>query len=229
MLDEQVIRQMEYLKRLYESRFNPQERKAKLALWKVLVNNFLQNYVTVNDTVLDIGGGYCEFINQIRSKNKYLIDLNPDAKVFANPDVTVLNLNILSINEQQKLDIRFDKIFISNFFEHLNSAEELIEVLGFCYDILTPGGSLLVIQPNFKYSYKEYYDFIDHKLPITHLSLKELLETIGFRIDTLIPRFLPFSTKGRLASPTLLKIYLKFPIFWNFLGGQLFVKATKPR
>jgi hypothetical protein len=66
MLDEQVTRQMEYLKRLYESRFNPQERKAKLALWKVLVNNFLQNYVTVNDTVLDIGGGYCEFINQIR-------------------------------------------------------------------------------------------------------------------------------------------------------------------
>jgi len=55
------------------------------------------------------------------------------------------------------------------------------------------------------------------------------LETIGFRIDTLIPRFLPFSTKGRPASPTLLKIYLKFPIFWNFLGGQLFVKATKPR
>jgi hypothetical protein len=86
-----------------------------------------------------------------------------------------------------------------------------------------------VIQPNFKYSYKEYYDFIDHKLPITHLSLKELLETIGFRIDTLIPRFLPFSTKGRPASPTLLKIYLKFPILWNFLGGQLFVKATKPR
>lgn len=40
MLDEQVTRQMEYLKRLYESRFNPQERKAKLALWKVLVNNF---------------------------------------------------------------------------------------------------------------------------------------------------------------------------------------------
>ena len=57
MLDEQVTRQMEYLKKLYESRFNPQERKAKLALWKVLVNNFLQNYVTVNDTVLDIGGG----------------------------------------------------------------------------------------------------------------------------------------------------------------------------
>ncbi|MCZ8189847.1 MAG: hypothetical protein O9326_08955 [Microcystis sp. LE19-338.1B] len=104
MLDEQVTRQMEYLKRLYESRFNPQERKAKLALWKVLVNNFLQNHVTVNDTVLDIGGGYCEFINQIRSKNKYLIALNPDAKVFANPDVTVLNLNILSINEPQKLD-----------------------------------------------------------------------------------------------------------------------------
>jgi SAM-dependent methyltransferase len=229
VLDSQSTKQMEYLKRLYESRFNPGERKAKLALWKVLVEDFLQNHVNKNDSVLDIGGGYCEFINQIKAKEKYLIDLNPDAKLFANPDVTVLNLNILDVRDQKELDKKFDKIFISNFFEHLNNPEELIEVLGFCFDILKPQGSLLVIQPNFKYSYKEYFDFIDHKLAITHLSLQELLETIGFQIDVLIPRFLPFSTKGRPSSPFLLKLYIKLPIAWHFLGGQLFVRATKPK
>lgn len=49
-----------------------------------------------------------------------------------------------------------------------------------------------MIKPNFAYSHREYYDFIDHQLPITHLSLQELLETIGYKIDVLIPKFLPF-------------------------------------
>lgn len=177
--------------------------------------------------ILDIGGGYCEFINHIQGREKYLIDPNPDSKTFANPDVNVINLNILSLDDREKIPKRFDKIFISNFFEHLGNKEELIEVLLFCFDQLKPGGSLLIIQPNFKYSFKEYYDFIDHTLPITHLALQELLQTIGFKIDVLIPRFLPFSTKGRPASPSLLKLYLKLPFLWNFLGGQMFIKASK--
>ena len=156
-----------------------------------------------------------------------MIDLNPDAKLFAKHDVKVLNLNILDTNDLKKVDQEFDVIFVSNFFEHLASKEELVKVLAFCFHFLKPNGSLLIIQPNFRYSYKEYYDFIDHQLPITHLSLQEILQTIGFKIDILIPRFLPYSTKGRPASPNLLKIYLKFPFLWRFLGGQMFIKASK--
>jgi|SRR6478672_2528421 len=218
----------EFLEKLYANRFDYQQRKSKLALWKVLVENFLQNYVDSRSVVLDIGGGYCEFINQIQSKEKYLIDLNPDSKNFAAPNVTVLNINILNLDAHQLINQSFDYIFISNFFEHLNNKEELIKVLIFCFNCLNPGGSLLVIQPNFKYSIKEYYDFIDHALPITHIALEELLKTVGYKIDVLIPRFLPFSTKGRPASPTLLKVYLKLPLLWQFLGGQMFVKAVKP-
>ena len=157
-----------------------------------------------------------------------MIDLNPDSKVFADSDVKLLNINILNLDEQKLLKKRFDVIFISNFFEHLRSKEELVEVLLFCFNYLKPGGSLLAIQPNFKYSFKEYYDFIDHELPITHLSLQEVLQTIGFKIHVLIPRFLPYSTKGRPISPQLLRVYLKLPLLWNFLGGQMFIKASKP-
>ena len=216
-----------YLQKLYSNRFDPQQRKAKLVLWKTLIDEFLQKYVPKNSVVLDIGGGYCEFINHVKAQEKYLIDLNPDAKVFAEPDIKVLNLNILDIKEQEQINRQFDIIFISNFFEHLANKEELIQVLAFCFSYLKHGGSLLIIQPNFKYSYKEYYDLIDHQLPITHLSLQELLQTIGFKIDVLIPRFLPFSTKGRPASPSLLKLYLKLPFIWKFLGGQMFIKASK--
>ncbi|MEG3920625.1 methyltransferase domain-containing protein [Microcoleus sp. T3_A4] len=217
-----------YLKNLYANRFDSRQLQAKVALWKVLIDEFLQDYVPPESTVLDIGGGYCEFINQIRAKKKYLIDLNPDSNLFANPDVKVLNIDVLSFENQPAFRKQFDRIFISNFFEHLRNKEELLQIISFCFEALKPGGSLLVVQPNFKYSFKEYYDFIDHQLPITHLSLQELLQTVGFEIDLIIPRFLPFSTKGRPASPLLLKLYLKLPLLWRFLGGQMFVKASKP-
>ena len=217
-----------YLKKLYANRFDAGQMQAKRVLWKVLIDEFLQKYVPTKSTVLDIGGGYCEFINQIQAGEKCLIDLNPDSKLFASPDVKLLNLDVLNLGESPAFTEQFDRIFISNFFEHLRNKEELIKIISFCFDALNPGGSLLVIQPNFKYSYKEYYDFIDHQLPITHLSLQELLQTVGFEIDMMIPRFLPFSTKGRPASPLLLKIYLKLPFLWQFLGGQMFVKASKP-
>jgi 2-polyprenyl-3-methyl-5-hydroxy-6-metoxy-1,4-benzoquinol methylase len=222
------MQQEEYLAKLYFNRFDKKERQAKNKLWKVLIESFLQKYVDKNSTVLDIGGGYCEFINQIRAKEKYLIDLNPDSKKFAHPNVNVLNINILDFNQTKLLTQQFDQIFVSNFFEHLRSKEELMDVLGFCFQHLNPGGSLLIIQPNFKYSYKEYYDFIDHHLPITHLSLAEVLKAVGFEIKQLIPKFLPFSTKGRPSSSVLLKIYLQIPFVWQFLGAQMFVKASKP-
>lgn len=222
------MQQQEYLSKLYSNRFNLQEQQAKLKLWKVLIKQFLQKYVGRDAVVLDIGGGYCEFINQVEAREKYLIDLNPDAKKFADPDVKVMNINVLDYEQREALTQRFDRIFVSNFFEHLNSKEELIEVLAFCYQHLNPGGKLLVIQPNFKYSFKEYYDFIDHQLPITHISLEEVLKTIGFHIDLLIPKFLPFSTKGRPSSPMLLKVYLNLPIAWKILGAQMFVVASRP-
>ncbi|MCC3471246.1 MULTISPECIES: methyltransferase domain-containing protein [unclassified Microcoleus] len=216
-----------YLKKLYANRFDSRQMQAKVALWKVLIDEFLQDYVPPESAVLDIGGGYCEFINQIRAGEKCLIDLNPDSKLFADADVKVLNIDVLNLDKHTSFSQQFDRIFISNFFEHLRNKEELIQIISFCFEALKPEGSLLVIQPNFKYSFKEYYDFIDHQLPITHLSLQELLQTVGFEIDLIIPRFLPFSTKGRPASPLMLKIYLKLPFLWRFLGGQMFVKASK--
>jgi SAM-dependent methyltransferase len=218
-----------YLKKLYANRFDSRQMQAKVALWKVLIDEFLQDYVPPESALLDIGGGYCEFINQITAGEKCLIDLNPDSKLFADTDVKVLNIDVLNLDNHTSFTEQFDRIFISNFFEHLRNKEELVQIISFCFDALKPSGSILVIQPNFKYSYKEYYDFIDHQLPITHLSLQELLQTVGFKVDVMIPRFLPFSTKGRPASPLLLKVYLKLPFLWRFLGGQMFVKASKIR
>ncbi|MFM6025923.1 MAG: hypothetical protein ACKPER_23880 [Dolichospermum sp.] len=58
--------QAEYLKVLYANRFDSKQRRAKNALWKVLIQSFLQAHVVRNGRVLDIAGGYCEFINQVQ-------------------------------------------------------------------------------------------------------------------------------------------------------------------
>ncbi len=48
----------EYLKKLYYNRFDSKDRKDKFALWKVLIEEFLQKYVEQDSVILDIGGGY---------------------------------------------------------------------------------------------------------------------------------------------------------------------------
>lgn len=57
-MNNNLINQQEYyLQQLYNNRFDPQQRKAKLLLWKTLIKDFLQTYINPNGSVLDIGGG----------------------------------------------------------------------------------------------------------------------------------------------------------------------------
>ena len=51
---------------LYKQRFNKNELHRKNAIWKILCKNFFQKYISKNSSVLDIGAGYCEFINNIQ-------------------------------------------------------------------------------------------------------------------------------------------------------------------
>ena len=214
---------------LYRKRF-PEDRVAyRNKLWNIFIDNFLSKHIYPDDVLLDIGGGYCEFINNINARKKYVIDENADIKNYANEDVTVIHSSIFQQNEQLRNIEELSCIFISNFLEHLISIErnQVIDTLAFCYSKLKPGGRLIIIQPNFRYCYKDYYDFIDHHIPLTHLSMKEALETLNFRIELIYPKFLPYSTVGKEHPPQWLRIYLSMPILWKIFGKQMFIKAIK--
>jgi len=58
-----------------------------------------------------------------------------------------------------------------------------------------------MMQPNIKYVGDDYWDFYDHM--ITN-SFAELLEHCGYTIETMIPRFVPYTTKSRLPQHPLL-------------------------
>ena len=210
---------------LYRTRFSTKERARKRALWKVLCKQFLQRYVRASDVVVDLGAGYGEFINNIQCGQKYAVDLNEETAYAVDADVVFLKRRAYELDDVD--DGSVDIVFASNFFEHLTSKEELMSTLREARRILRAGGKLLILQPNIRYAFREYWDFLDHHLPLSHESMTEAIELAGFTVLECRPRFMPYSTKSRLPqSPALLRIYLRVPPLQWLLGGQMFLVAA---
>lgn len=191
------------------------------SLWRVLCR-YLQADVGVNGTVMELGGGYCHFINHIRAREKHVLDVYEGTREFATNGVQV---HIQPCSELSDFETNhFDTVFASNLFEHL-TRDELNSTLRGIHRIIRPGGRLLIIQPNFKDAYREYFDDYTHLLVFTDMSLCDLLVAHNFHIRKVFPRFLPFSLKsGRTPKPAwLLALYLKLPV--KFLGGQMYIVA----
>jgi SAM-dependent methyltransferase len=210
---------------LYARRFDAAERAAKARLWAVLCADFLQRYVAPDAAVLDLGAGNCEFINHIRCARKFAVDGNPALADYAAADV---HAHCGPVHDLGWLPGPVDVVFSSNVFEHLPSSEALLAVLRAAHDALRPGGRLIVIQPNIRFAYREYWDFLDHRLPLSDRSLAEAVGLTGFAVRELRPRFLPYSTKGlRLGAPPLLRLYLRCPPLQWLTGKQLLLVAER--
>jgi len=87
----------------------------------------------------------------------------------------------------------------SNFLERLPDKNALRPYSDEVGCVLRPSGRFIVIGPNICCDYAEYWDFFDHYLPLSHLSLAEGLEANGFIVTCNIPRFLPYTMLGRPA------------------------------
>ena len=75
-----------------------------------------------------------------------------------------------------------------------------------------------------------YWDFIDHKVALTHRSLAEAAELSGLETVRVIKRFLPYTTKRRLpVKPALVRAYLAFRPAWHLFGKQTLYIARRPK
>src|SRR5258708_32947582 len=93
---------------------------------------------------------------------------------------------------------------------------------------LKPGGRIAVMGPNFKYAYRDYFDFADHTVILTELGLAEHLYGAGFEIESIYPKFLPLSFRGGIpVSRFLVRTYLSLPLAWRIMGKQCLLVATK--
>jgi SAM-dependent methyltransferase len=214
------------LEAIYQRRFG-RHLVFRRQMWKILCTDFFQRYIPIDSTVMEIGAGYCEFINNIHARSRIAVDLNPDTRRLASPDVKViLSSSVdLSVLETDSVNVAF----ASNFFEHL-SRDDILCTMKEVARVLAANGRFLILQPNIRFCYRDYWMFFDHVTPLDDRSLTEALEISGFKVVHVVPRFLPYTTESRLPkSPFFVKAYLHAPIVWRFLGAQTFVVAEVAR
>src|SRR5258708_28626367 len=76
------------LEQIYKNRFAGKSAYRQ-RVWRILTEYFTQ-WIPQNATVLDLGCGYCEFINLVQANIKYAMDLNPEAASRAETGIQVL-------------------------------------------------------------------------------------------------------------------------------------------
>lgn len=209
------------LDRLYGRRFAGRQ-EYRNRVWQVLIRHYFQKFVAADAQVLDLGCGYGEFINNVKCAAKFGMDLNPQTGRLLAPEVRFLQQDCSAAwpLPEHSLDV----VFTSNFFEHLPDKRTLGATLQQAHRCLKPGGKLIAMGPNIKYVPGAYWDFWDHHLPLTELSLSEGMRSLGFDIEVCIPRFLPYTMVNAPQYPLVfLRVYLALPVFWRFWGRQFLV------
>jgi SAM-dependent methyltransferase len=205
----------------YRTRFHHVPGRERV--WGVICG-YLERFFPSRAAVLDLGAGYCSFINHVRAAEKHALDLFPGFVQYAAPDVHTHVGGCENLGEFGSAQL--DVVFSSNLLEHLGR-KEVRDTLVEIRRVLKPGGRLLLIQPNFRYCASEYFDDYTHQLVLSHVSLADLLGSVGFRVDVVIPRFLPLTFKSRFPQwPWAVAMYLRLPV--RPLAKQMLVVATRP-
>lgn len=210
---------------IYRLRFST-HLEFRRQMWRILCEDFFQKYIPEDSVFLELAPGYCEFINVLKAREKYGIDINPDCSGHAGTGVNIIqgNCEDLSHFEDGSLDV----IFASNLLEHL-TRESIVNTFKECFRCLKKGGRLMLLQPNIRYLASNYWQFWDHVTPIDDRAIKELSEVLGFSDFWSKSRFIAFTAKG-LTTPfvlILLKIYLRLPFLHYLVGKQSFIIITK--
>lgn len=204
---------------VYDLRFGERERSAKEAVWREIGRFLQRRYIPESSKVLDIATDAGYFIRNITAAERWASDLR-DTSAHMPVGVRFVQSDGLLLAEAVPTDY-FDIVFMSNYLEHLDSAESVVEQLRVARRVLRPGGRVIVLQPNIKLVGTAYWDFIDHRVPLTEESLVEAATFAGFATREVVRRFLPYSVKGRLpSSQALVRAYLAFPLAWRILGKQ---------
>ncbi len=214
------------LKEIYSNRFD-EHMVYRNRVWQVLTSQFFSRLIPPSASVLDLGCGYGEFINNINCGTKYAMDMNPGAAFRLASGITFLEQDCSA--EWALPDNHLDAVFSSNFFEHLASKASLSATLAQANRCLKPGGIIISIGPNVRFVGGAYWDFWDHHLPLTDEALGEALRLHGFQIISSVPKFIPYTMVNRRAVPlVLVSMYLRIPLLWRIMGKQFLVIGCKP-
>lgn len=194
-------------------------------VWKALWRHYFRHVVRADDCVLDLGCGYGEFINNVTARRRIGLDMWEGIRAHLAPGVEPVVGSVTDLGAIE--DDSVDFAFASNLFEHIPQ-EALVAVLAQLRAKLTKGGTLTMIQPNYRYAYREYFDDYTHVAVYSHISMADFLVANGWEVLDVKPRFLPLTVKSRLpVSQWLIGVYLRLP--YKPMGKQMLVRARPVR
>lgn len=196
----------------------------RAGIWQVLAVH-LAPYIGPTAHVLELGAGYCDWINNVSAARRVAVDVWPELPAHAAPGVEPMVLDI-SGGLRSLGDASFDAVLASNLLEHF-APDAAADVVREVARLLRPGGRFIVIQPNFRYAWRRYFDDYTHRSIFTDVSLPALLRAHGFRVVDVKPKFIPYSMQGvSIPIPRwLVKAYLMSPV--KPAAGQMLVVGRK--
>ena len=211
---------------IYARRFSNADATRRGGVWRELAR-FLQRYVAADATVLDLACDRGAFINAIRAGKRWAVDVR-DVREYLEANVRFVQSDGLHLS-QVLSPASFDVVFMSNYLEHLASADVVVQQLKVVIELLRPGGRVVILQPNIRLVGGSYWDFLDHKTALTEKSLEEAARTAGFETLEVITRFIPYTTKSRFPQHSLIvRAYLAFRPAWLILGRQSLYVGRRP-
>jgi hypothetical protein len=203
----------------HETRFSYDARRE--TLWRSLVSFFFQGWIGEEDCVLELGAGYGHFINNVKARRRIALDLWAELPDFVQTGVESHVGNVTDLSFLQ--DGSVDFAFASNLFEHI-SKDDLASVLQQLEAKLSGRGVVCLLQPNYRYAYREYFDDYTHITVYSHISMCDFLRHCGYEIVECKPRFMPLTIKSRVSiSSFLIWLYLISPL--KPLGKQMLIIA----
>ena len=196
------------------------ELPGRRAVWGAIARYVARDARDVG-TLLELGPGYCDFLNQFPAARRIGFDLNPAMRRFADAGVDLRIESALALPGIAPGSV--DLCFASNFLEHL-AGDELDALLPRVRRALAPRGRLILLQPNHRLCAAHYFDDPTHRTIFDDANIAPCLARYGFRVVKLVPGLLPFSMQSRLPKwGWLVRAYLALPI--RPLAAQMYVVA----
>jgi SAM-dependent methyltransferase len=197
------------------------EHPSRALVWRV-VADYVSPWIAPTDRVVEIGAGYCQWINAVEAARRVAVDSWPDFPRFAASGVETVVLDA-AVHLSTLGSGTFDVALASNVLEHFD-ADSAASVVADVAALLKPHGRFIIVQPNFAYAYRHYFDDYTHRSVFTHVSLCNLLRAHGFDIEVSLPKFLPYSMRDTRwpIHAWMVRAYLASP-FKPFAGQMLVV------
>ncbi|NLD91263.1 MAG: class I SAM-dependent methyltransferase [Fibrobacter sp.] len=191
-------------------------------VWTELIKYYFYKWVPADADALVLGCDCGDFINNIKARNKFVLNLR-SLQFFYYGDVNFINQDYSlewKLNEKS-----LDVIFCSNLDQLSQGENDFSEILQQAYRCLKPGGVLIVLGYNVRYSPDAYWRIFKDEIVYNDRLLAKTLKNAGFTIEKRVSRFLSYYSYP----VSSLKSYIEMPFLWWFKGREFLIVAVRSR